>query len=267
MTLSEINVYPVKGLAGMRLDRAFVEFRGLRFDRRWMVVDGAGVFLSQRSHPKMATLKATVLEKCLQLSAANDQLCLPLIADGQERMVRVWKSEVLAQEVSPEADEWLGNHLGFACTLVQMPEKAIRPTNSEFSRDGDHVSFADGYPLLLANDASLKDLNGRLDSPVPMNRFRPNLVVTGSVRPWAEDDWHKIQIGGIEFRCAKPCGRCQVTTIDQSTGVPSGDEPLRTLATFRKVENSVNFAINLIPDGEGWIGVGETVQAVTPVSG
>ena len=225
MTLKEIHIYPVKGLAGFSPQRAYVERRGLRFDRRWMLVDSEGVFLSQRSQPKMATLKAVANEDCLTIAAPFSSICIDRETGGEQRLVRVWRSEVTAICEGERVDKWFGEQLGIECSLVRMPEQTLRQVNPEYGKPDDVVSFADGYPVLLATMESLADLNTRLEQPVPMNRFRPNLVVEGAPCPWAEDDWRTLVVGGISFRNAKPCSRCLVTTIDQATGIPTGTEP------------------------------------------
>ncbi len=259
VTVSAIFIYPVKGLHGFRVERAFVERRGLRHDRRWMVVDPQGMFRSQRTLSKMATIRTTVTSDGLVLRQPFSSLCLPLEPSGPDLTVQVWKSEVSARAYGQETDRWLTEALGEPSRLVKMPPESIRPTDPAYSQSGDQVSFADGFPLLLASDSSLDDLNSRMAAPVPIGRFRPNAVVSGS-EPWDEDNWLTLQLGELRFRNVKPCGRCLVTTIDQDTGVPTGDEPLRTLGTFRKVGNNANFGVNLIPDEEGWIQVGDQVR-------
>ena len=259
VNVSAIFLYPVKGLHGYPVERAFVERRGLRDDRRWMVVGPDGVFRTQRDHPVMATIRTSVDSSGLALMRPSSSVRVPLEPAGQEVAVQVWKSTVLARFCSEEADRWLSGQLGEPVRLVKMGADSVRETSPQYSQPGDHVSFADGFPLLLASVASLEDLNSRMEVPVPMSRFRTNLVVAGS-DPWAEDAWARIRVGQVRFRYAKPCGRCSVTTVDQDTGLPMGDEPLRTLATFRKVGNAVNFGANLIPDVEGWVGVGDAVS-------
>lgn len=258
MKISALHIYPVKGLKGVDVPAAYVERRGLRFDRRYMVVDGDGVFISQRSVPAMALIRTSLDDRGINLRYRNGAISIP--AQTREAIeVRIWNNLVEARLVDRTIDDWLSEALGCHCRLVVMPQETLRPTNPLYSQDGDHVSFADGYPLLLASESSLRDLNERLPQPVPMNRFRPSVVVSGAA-PWDEDGWRAVRIGGVRFRNAKPCGRCLVTTIDQETGVSTGEEPLRTLASFRKNGNNVNFGVNLIPDDEGSIGVGDEVE-------
>jgi uncharacterized protein YcbX len=142
-----------------------------------------------------------------------------------------------------------------------MPDDVERAVSPDHSRPGDIVGFADGFPLLLATTASLEDLNARLTVPVPMNRFRPNVVVEGC-SPWEEDGWTQVTVGQVPFRVAKPCGRCVIITTDQRTG-ERGVEPLRTLATFRQKDGKVNFAQNCVPDADGVLAVGDELRVTT----
>lgn len=260
--LSAIWIYPVKAAAGVALTEARVEARGLAGDRRWMIVDPNGRFLTQREHPRLALLKAHAAGGALRLEApAHGALDVPVPPpDGAAETVQVWRDTVEATPAGAEADAWLSAFVGAACRLVYMPDASTRPVDPAYGRPGDHVSFADGYPVLLAAEASLADLNGRLDAPVPMNRFRPNLVVRGS-EPFAEDTWRRIRIGDVAFRVVKPCARCTVPTVDQATGV-AGKEPLRTLSRYRKKDGKVYFAQNLIAEQPGTLRSGDAVEVL-----
>lgn len=266
-TLSALNVYPVKGLKGIALAEARCTPRGLEHDRRWMVVDEQGEFLSQREHPRMATVWTDLDPGVLSLSAPDrDAVVVPIDPDAPATMrVRVWDSVVDAAPVQGEAHEWLSDYLGMACRLVYMPESSRRHSNPIHAGEGREVGFADGYAYLLAGEASLADLNGRLAAKghpaLPMNRFRANLVVAGA-DPFAEDRWGEIRIGEAVFRTAKPCGRCQVTTTDQSTGEVRGPEPLATLATYREsAQFGVMFGMNLVTVRPGRVKLGDAVEA------
>jgi uncharacterized protein YcbX len=263
VTLSELHIYPVKSLGGIALGQAEVTGRGLEHDRRWMVVDAAGMFLTQREHPEMATVWVDVERGRLCLAAPDrDTLELPVdAAPGPAMRVQVWNSQVEAFAVSRDADEWLSGHLGTPCRLVHMPDSTRRECNPEFAGPGQVVSFADGYPFLIANEASLADLNRRAGTDLPMNRFRANLVVRGA-QAWEEDNWREFRVGEVRFRAAKPCGRCQVTTTDQATGKVRGPEPLATLATFRDSAFGVRFGVNLVALGTGTLRVGDTLDLV-----
>lgn len=266
LTISQINVYPVKGLKGIALEEARCTDRGIENDRRWMVVDAEGVFMSQREHPKMATVWTDLEEGFLSLSAPDagsvEVALQPPPAPSMK--VRVWRSTVDAVPASREADWWLSDYLEMPCRLVYMPQDSERYSNAQYAGEGKRVGFADGYAYLLIGEGSLADLNTRLAArghpALPMNRFRPNLVVAGSA-PYAEDGWKGIRIGTAAFRGVKPCGRCQVTTTDQATGEVTGPEPLATLATFRESnEFGVMFGMNLVSVTPGHVRLGDEVH-------
>ena len=175
----------------------------------------------------------------------------------------VWRSDCDALAVSPEADAWLSEHLGTEARLVHMPADSHRPVDPDYAvRADDEVSLADGYPLLLASEPSLADLNGRMAAPLPMDRFRPSLVVSGAPA-WAEDGWRRLRVGEAVLRVVKPCGRCVTTTVDQETAA-RGKEPLTTLARFRRhpERGTVCFGWNLIPETTGTLRVGDRVEVL-----
>lgn len=268
--VTQINIYPVKGLAGIALESSGVTTRGLKYDRRFMVIDTDHEFLTQRELPKMATVWTELIGGQLELSAPDRD---PIAFDAEPvarptRTVRVWNSHVHAHTVSAEADEWLSDYLSINARLVYMPESAERRCNPAYAKNGEIVSFADGYPVLLASENSLEDLNARIvaagGEAVAMNRFRANVVVrndTANATPWAEDGWRDFAIGNAHFRNVKPCSRCQVTTTDQATGDVRGPEPLRTLSTFRGNENGPLFGANLVPLQLADIAVGDEVAS------
>lgn len=260
MTLDEIVVYPVKGAGGTSATEARVDDFGLQLDRRWMLVDRDGVFLSQRNHPRLALLRPRIREGALVLDAPGmDPFAFPMDAEGAMRDVRVWDATVEAVEVEGGVDEWIEAFLGEPAHLVFMPESTLRPVDGGYAADA-RVSFADGFPFLLLSRESLEELNRRLDRPVPMNRFRPNLVVKGA-GPHAEDAWRRIRIGEVEFDVVKPCARCAVTTVDQDSG-QRGAEPLRTLSRYRKHDGKTWFGQNLVQKGTGTLEVGDPVQVL-----
>jgi uncharacterized protein YcbX len=265
LTLSEINVYPVKSAGGLRQQAWTVDAFGLRFDRRWMVVTEAGEFLSQRTHPKLALVRPELRPDALVLRGPSlPDLILRLAPNGGPEMpVTVWGGETRGAAVAADADRWFTALLGHSCHLVFMQEDVVRPVRPDYAFDGERTSYTDGFPFLLISEASLAELNRRLAEPLPMNRFRPNLVVAGS-EPFAEDRWQRIRIGPITFRVAKPCPRCVMTTVDQSLGVSTSTEPLRTLATFRRnTEGQVEFGQNLLHGGTGRLEVGMPVEILT----
>ena len=265
ITVSSIHIYPVKSLGGISLTSATVTTRGLRYDRRFMLIDDEHEFITQREFPQMATIRTAIDGDTLVLTSAfGDSVSVPLEPCAvPDRMVRVWSSEVHAHTVSAEADAWLSAHLDMDTRLVYMPDSAQRRVPPEYAKNGEIVSFADGYPVLLASAASLADLNARIvrsgGMAITMDRFRTNLVVSGCTA-FAEDGWSDFSIGETVLRGVKPCTRCQVTTTDQSSGEVRGPEPLQTLATFRNSPGGVRFGINLLPVALGEIRVGDVIK-------
>ncbi len=264
MHLSAINIFPVKGLRGVSVTSARVEPWGLAGDRRWMVVDDSGLFITQRELATLALIQATPDEDGVRLSAVGrPDVVLKAPAAGASRLsVKVWRSTLSAATTTPEADAWLSAAVGAPCRLVYMDEPAVaRPVNPEFGAAGDHVTFADGYPLLVTNEASLRDLATRAGMPgLSMDRFRTNLVVEGA-EAWAEDRWREMRVGSATFAVVKPCARCVVTTIDPETGIrDEADEPLRTMLSFRRDKRGQPiFGQNLIPRGGDVVRVGDPV--------
>jgi len=250
------------------LGESLVEPWGLAGDRRWLLVDEDGRFVSQREEPALArvTVRYGPAAGTISVSAGGlpgRQVSVP--GHGAPLLkVTVWGSALLAAAAGPDADAWFGAYLGRPVRLVYLDDPTRRPVDPRFGRDGDTVSFADGYPLLLASTASLAELGRWLskagERPVPMTRFRPSVVVTGAP-PWAEDRWRRIRIGDVPFRVAKPCGRCLVTTIDQSTG-ERGSQPLKMLGRRRRFGQELVFGQNLIPDSGGVIRAGDAVEVL-----
>lgn len=264
MKISGLFVYPVKSLAGIPLESAKVERRGLEFDRRWMLIDRSNKFLTQREFPRMALISTSVEGGGVRFEFGGRQLTVPSVPDTENILtVEVWNSRVPASIYEDSVNEWFSDALGADIRLVAMPESTRRAVNADFAiREDDHVSFADGYPVLLIGQASLDDLNSRLENPVPMNRFRPNIVVEGA-DAFAEDGWKKIRVGESVFDVVKPCARCVMTTIDQATGDKTGVEPLKTLATYRTINGGVIFGQNLIAEREGGtIRVGDELEII-----
>ena len=266
MHLSGLYVYPIKSAAGIPLAESGIDDRGLRYDRRWMLVDDSGRFISQRGLPRLALVRVALEPEGLLVEAPGmPPLTVPYEVQGGLSEAEVWGDRVGVVPVGGYTDEWFTGFLGARCSLVQLPQASIRPVDPEYGGAGDTVGLADGFPFLLVSEASLEDLNSRLTEPLPMNRFRPNLVVGGS-EPFAEDGWESVTIGEVRFRVAKPCSRCKITTVEQSTGVVAGAEPLRTLAEYRKSDRKsggkVLFGQNLIHDRTGRLRVGDRVAEV-----
>ena len=262
--VESLHTYPVKSCRGISLDEADVVATGLRWDRRWMVVDADGGFLSQRSHPVLASVGTRIERDRLVLGAAG-QPDLEIALEEPEtddRSVTVWKDTCRATGEGPVAAAWFEELLGVPCELVRQPESAVRAVDPKHSQPGDRVAFADGYPFLLLSRASVEELNRRLEEPVPADRFRANIVVDGCAAH-AEDDWRTVTIGDVVFEVAKPCSRCVVVTTDQLNGRRS-PEPLRTLATYRRVGGEILFGQNLVHRSIGRIRVGDRVRPANP---
>lgn len=279
--LASIHIYPLKACRAADLDESRVEPWGLAGDRRWLVVDGAGRFVSQRDEPALARVAARyvaasgpdhtpgscpVSTGLIAVSAAgHPPLTVPAPSQkaGAEMLwVAVWSSKVLAAAAGQQADTWFSRLLGRDVRLVHLDDPTRREVDQDYGARGDRVSFADGFPLLLATIGSLDALGRWLiddgHPPVPMSRFRPNVVVAAAA-PWAEDGWRRIRIGTVTFRVVKPCGRCQVTTIDQTTA-QRGRQPLAMLGRRRRFGKHLVFGQNMIPDAPGAIRVGDRVQ-------
>ncbi|MCE7064572.1 MOSC domain-containing protein [Dyadobacter sp. CY326] len=261
MHLSEIWIYPVKSLGGIRLKESQVEEEGLKYDRRWLIVDEKGTFLTQRVNAQMALLDVQLYEEGL-LIAHRYQPERPILIPFQrnsdaDMQVKIWKDFVTARTVCDEADAWLSEHLGKAVRIVEMTANTQRKQDPMYAHGESHVSFADDFPFLLISQASLDDLNSRLAEPVTMKRFRPNFVVAGT-SPYAEDQWKNISIGDTSFEVTKPCERCIMVTIDNKTGI-KGSEPLKTLAGYRKIDRNIFFGQNVIGLGTGTVREGDEV--------
>jgi uncharacterized protein YcbX len=257
--VDQIFVYPVKSCAGIQLDAARVVATGFEWDRRWMVVGEDGRFLSQREHPRMALVRTRLAEGRLVLGAPHlFDLEVPLDPEpGPAVRATVWRDECDAIDEGKAAADWFTDHLGVSARLVRLASDDARPLGTTTAQPGDRVSFADSYPFLLLSQGSLEKLNRRLSLPVPMDRFRPNIVVSGC-QPHAEDTWRTVRMGDVDFRVVKPCARCVVTTTNQQTG-ERGPEPLQTLATYRLQDGEVHFGQNLVHSGAGTVTVGDSL--------
>jgi uncharacterized protein YcbX len=269
LQLSELYRYPIKSCAGERLAEAELDALGVHGDRRWMVVDEqTGRFLTQRLLTQLTQLRARWQgEELLHISAPGMpeiEVAVPAEAENL-RGVTIWRDTLEVPDAGDQAAKWFSDWLQRPCRLVQVPATRARhvvSTYPEFAQADDRVAFADGFPLLLIGQASLDDLSRRVGRPLSMLRFRPNLVVTGA-EPYAEDSWKRIRIGEMEFRVAKGCSRCIMTTLDPETGERSEDrEPLTTLMTYRKREDGVYFGQNLVPVGSGRLLPGMNVEVL-----
>lgn len=264
LVVQDIFIYPIKSLGGIRLSEAIVEEKGFQFDRRWMLVDEGGTFITQREWHQLALLSVSLGKNSLRVShKTTPDLALEIPneeATGPELLVTVWDDQVLAKIVNPEISQWFSDFLGFQVHLVIMPESSHRKVDPRYAVHGESVSFADGMPYLLIGQESLNDLNSRLDQPVTMDRFRPNIVFSGGT-PFLEDSLRKIRIGKVDFQIVKPCARCVLTTVNQDTG-EKNKEPLKTLASYRTVNHKVYFGQNMVALQSGKIKIGDLVSPI-----
>ena len=251
--------YPIKSCAGISLDSAVLDHRGIEYDRRWMVADAMGLFRTQRELPRMALIHPVISDDALTLRADGmADLELPLTSQGSRLTVGVWNDTVEAIDQGEAAAEWLTRFLAEPLRLVRFDDAQDRRVEQAYAvRPGDQVGFADAYPLLIGNEASLAELNTRLAEPLPMKRFRPNIVVSGA-EPYAEDRWGRLRVGDVAIAVVKPCARCAVTTVNPVTAV-KGKEPLSTLASYRRAEGGVMFCENAIHLSNGILRVGDEV--------
>jgi uncharacterized protein len=259
--LSEINIFPVKSLSGYSVKSAVVTDRGLKYDRRWMLIDGNGKFLTQRIMNNMALLRAEVKGEEVELSSKirNEKISFNVNQKTDKYIDAViWDDIVNTNQVSELIDEWFCDNLNIKCSLVYMPEESKRMVDYKYSLNNDITSLSDAFPFLIIGAESLNDLNSRLNNKISMNRFRTNFVFSGG-NPFDEDKWKIIQIGNIFFYPVKPCSRCVVTTIDPATGIKE-NEPLTTLSSFRKENNKINFGQNMLHSGLGEINIDSEIE-------
>ncbi|MCY7357108.1 MAG: MOSC domain-containing protein [Rudanella sp.] len=281
MKISQLLLYPVKSLGAISVSEAVVETRGFCHDRRFMLVQpvtdenglAGGLMMTQREHTGMALIDVafgdTDTIRIWHRSTPDDGLTVPLTParTGEALVVNVWDSaDFVAQTVSAEADAWFSRVLQTPCHLVYMPDTTERAITSRYRQPDNQspapvVSFADGFPYLTASLESLAELNRRLDEPVEMNRFRPNIVIEGANEPHDEDTWAHFRVGELDFYSVKPCVRCVMTTIDPQTA-QKGKEPLKTLATYRRVDNKILFGQNVMAGGEGVVRVGDRIEVL-----
>ena len=260
LTVSELFIYPIKSLGGTAVSSATVTDRGFQFDRRWMLVDEQHNFITQRAFPEMALLQVAVEADGLSVhhKIKGDAISIPFApATNATAMAQIWDDTCLVQFVSDRADKWFSSMLSTNCRLVFMPDTSNRKVEEAYAVNNEITSLSDGYPFLLIGQSSLNDLNDRFTEPLPMNRFRPNIVFTGG-EAFVEDRLKHVTINGINFYGVKLSSRCQVTTINQDNGIIA-KEPLKTLALYRRKNNKVYFGQNLLHKGEGIVQVGDEI--------
>jgi uncharacterized protein len=271
--LESLHVYPVKSCGGIAVEQPLLSATGLQHDREWVLVDPRDHFLTQRDEPRMALLRTALDASHLTFeapgrdplrvpldhqgplrTATGDPLRVPLDHEGPLRTATVWRSQNPAFDAGDAAAAWLGGFLGREVRLLRFDGNHRRLSNRDWTHEIEAPNFfTDGYPIMVLSRASLDDLNGRLGRELEMNRFRPNIVL-GDVAPYAEDRIREIDAGGITLRLVKPCTRCVITTTDQATGARDGDEPLRTLKSYRfdRALRGLTFGMNaVIVRGQG----------------
>lgn len=261
LLVSQIFIYPVKSLGGISVQEAEVLPKGLAMDRRMMLVDESLRFITQRQFPALSLFRTSISEKGNGFLVAHRgcSIEVPQAPAGPLLKAMVWDDAVEVHEVSPLISEWFSDQLKLHCRLVSFPEENPRAVDPDYAlHPSNQTSLSDGFPLLIIGQASLDDLNGRLEQPLPINRFRPNLVFDGG-GAFEEDGWGQFSVGNIRLAVVKPCGRCVITTIDQQTGL-AGREPLATLSSYRKVGNKLMFGQNVIPIDKGVIRVGDSIK-------
>jgi len=257
--VSQLIIYPVKSMGHIIQHVSEVDRFGLHNDRRWMLVDNNGVYVTQRKYPRMCLIHASFSNGQLVLQAPEMTfITVPEIRDERPVSVKVWDDQCTAHDCGEEVAQWLTAFMGIACRLVYFPEHENRLVDQNYAKPEEYTAFSDGFPILLISQASLDDLNGRLESPVPMTRFRPNLVVSGC-KAFAEDEWKLIKIGDLLLRLVKPCSRCVIPSINTETG-EKGVEPIKTLSQYRRRDNKIFFGQNLIANGESRLEVGMSVE-------
>ena len=264
MHLAEIHLHPVKSGATLAVESARLEPRGLEHDRRWLVVEPSGKFVTGRQEPRLVLLRATPVAGGIVLEAPGMPALTVLAPEGNpDRIaVTVWRDAVDAAACEGAADAWISRWLGRPLRLAYMDALAARPVDPKYAAPDDEVGFADGFPLLVLSRAAHDALNARLASPLPIERFRPNLVIDGAA-PHAEDGWRRIRVGAVELELVKPCVRCVFTTVDPSSGTIDPDgEPLATLKGYRRAERGITFGANAIPRGTGELRVGDRVEVL-----
>lgn len=270
MKISGIRIYPIKSMGGISLNRADFDRKGLLNDRRWMLVGrDDGRFLSQREHPSMAAFRIRILTDGLKVSSPSGaSIGVPFApGSGDSVGVSVWGTRCRGEAYRGEVDAFFSDELGAHVRLVKISESRPRKVDARYAvHSEDQVGFADGYPFLIASTASLRELNARLECRVPMDRFRPNFIVTGS-EPFSEDSWKRVRLGRTEFHVVKPCGRCVIITVDQKTGVKGPADPLSVLSDFRLSKrggkSKVLFGQNMIAEpASGTVRVGDAVRVL-----
>ena len=264
LTVTALYIYPIKSLGGFSVDEATITTRGFEYDRRWMLIDLNGQFMTQREFHAMALLQTAIHPDGLyvyhKLHPEKNINISFLPASINRKKVTVWEDECEAWVYDDGINNWFSEMLETSCSLVYMPDETNRLVDRNYAIGNEITSFSDGYPFLIIGQASLDTLNEKLEQPLPINRFRPNIVFSAG-EPYEEENWQHFTINQIDFYGVKTCSRCMITTIDQQTAIAS-KEPLKTLATYRSVNNKIKFGMNLLHKGTGSIKVGEIITVL-----
>ncbi len=279
ISVSQLWIYPIKSMKGISLDSVQLEKRGFQYDRRWMLIDSNNRFITQRQYPRMTLIEPVfeegVADYGLSVRAPDMPVLIVPYPDQQielydEVEVTCWDDQIRAFRINSAIDNWFSEFLDIDCQLVYMPDTSLRPVDPDYAIDpqgNDIASFSDGFPNLVISEASLADLNSRVDIELTMNRFRPNIVLSG-LEAYAEDALGHFQINQIDFYAVKPCSRCVITTVNPQTGEKQSREPLQTLAKFRKKNNKVYFGQNLLHKltfvGDNRLNIGDKVDIIQP---
>jgi uncharacterized protein len=256
--VTALFLYPVKSLGGMAVDAAYAGDRGFEYDRRWMLIDENNCFVTQRDFPEMALLRASIANGLMSVRDSRDGDTLEIAVarpSGPAFQVTIWGDQCSALLVEGESSQWFSRRMGRPLRLVYMPEESHRLVDTDYAKKGEITGFSDGFPMLIIGQSSLDELNCRLEKPVPMDRFRPNIVFSGG-DAFEEDSFRFFRVGDVRLQAVKPCARCVLTTTDQETAKRSA-EPLKTLAGFRKANNKIYFGQNLLAENCGWIRVND----------
>ena len=259
LTISQLAIYPVKSMRQILLNEAEIDMGGLKNDRRWMVVDTQGRMITQRQQSRLCLIQPELFEGelCLHANGMSD-LKISIPDNSNVLSVSIWSDTCDAYYAGVEAQQWLTKFLGVECCLVYFPGDEVRIVDQSYAQADDQTAFSDGFPVLLLSQSSLDDLNRRMESPVPMARFRPNIVISGCA-PYAEDGWQLLKVGDFTLRIVKPCSRCVIPSIDIANAERTG-EPTKTLSSYRRHDNKILFGQNAVLDGQGVIATGVHVE-------
>ncbi|MFC1588729.1 MOSC domain-containing protein [Pseudomonadota bacterium] len=263
LTISQLAIYPVKSMRQIQLQKSPLQFGGLKHDRRWMVIDNDGVMIAQRKVARLCLIQPELLSPevdcSIKLIAPEMPEIKVSVPDGKVMCkAKVWDDECNAYDAGDEVANWLSDFLKVECRLVYFPDDEIRIVDQTYAQPNDQTAFSDGFPVLLTTQASLDDLNSRMDETIPMARFRPNIVVSGC-EPFAEDEWQQLKVGNVTLRIVKPCSRCVIPSIDINNAQRT-EEPIKTLISYRKRDNKIFFGQNVVADGEGTLEVGMALE-------